>query len=724
MFNGSSTFSKPATKSSLLSSRSATTKRDSLMAELEREKPDPKQIADPQHSTAKRQQRSNAFTSHMAHASLERQLLAAQASKTELEAKLREKDITIERLERDRRWFAEREEKEREEKLQEQSEREEEKRKADLELRQLRSSLATVQENLAKLEDEHSNLSRSHSQSFASYKSQSLVLARQNAALEKEVADLRAIAEERGNTVQDLQQQLDDAHATTDSSAKSSNENENWSVVRDELQRQAGYLRSLESINAKLTTELARYKDRHTSVEVLREEKRTLESKVAIMEGLREKVAKLEAQVEAARQERKDWQVPTQSPHSQIASEAREAADALQAEVQTLKEKVGRREQRTQLAEREARFLQALVASFTAEESAARESPAVDNLSQQRIQHLEESIADYKSENSRLQSALDTAQADNTIGGPKRTRKDLVQEIDAQKVAADEATKSLQEAQKILTQQEDKIETLEQTLFELRGEIGAGNHVPPGMRVLCLSDNPAQQWTDLRQSVMDRLKERKRSAHQTPAESWEVLDKEKKELEEVVKQKEKRLLRLQQVFTAKSAEFREAIASILGLKLAFYPNGQVRVTSIYDLSASFVFQPLTKPGENGEGARMQLIAQGEGGPQDLPQLMRFWVNEEQCIPGFLASVTLECYDKSKREYYNTISVIPLERFGVRISLTQEFILTVWSFFRLMRAQVACVCIGLSRSRHSSPALQCLDGKLAAQSTSKSMMIVV
>jgi septal ring factor EnvC (AmiA/AmiB activator) len=63
----------------------------------------------------------------MANASLERQLLAAQASKTELEAKLREKDIVIERLERDRRWFAEREEKEREEKLQEQSEREEEK---------------------------------------------------------------------------------------------------------------------------------------------------------------------------------------------------------------------------------------------------------------------------------------------------------------------------------------------------------------------------------------------------------------------------------------------------------------------------------------------------------------------------------------------------------------------------------------------------------------------
>ncbi|KIK41019.1 hypothetical protein CY34DRAFT_236280 [Suillus luteus UH-Slu-Lm8-n1] len=699
----------------MLSSRSATTKRDSLMAELEREKPDPKPIADPQHSTARRQQRSNAFTSHMANASLERQLLAAQASKTELEAKLREKDIAMERLERDRRWFAEREEKEREEKLQEQSEREEEKRKADLELRQLRSSLAAVREKLAELEDEHSNLSRSHSQSFASHKSQASVLARQNAVLEKEVADLRAIAEERSDAVQNLQQQLDDAHAVTNSSARSSNENENWSVVRDELQRQAGYLRSLESINAKLTTELARYKDRHASLEVLREEKRTLESKVAIMEGLREKVAKLEAQVEAARQEREDWACRTGESNTssqasislvqnlsalrleharlmeehgantallrrreaelsnvdKIASEAREAVDVLKAEVQTLREKVVRREQRAQLAEREASFLQALVASFTAEESAARESPAVDNLFQQQAQHLEQSIVDYKSENSRLQSALDAAQADNTIGGPKNTRKDLVREIDAQKAAADEARKGLQEAQKSLTQQKDQIETLEQILFELRGEIGAGNHVPPGMRVLCLRDNPAQQWTDLRQSVMDRLKsenealiKRLRELENSgavaadggvlrhdlvPRESWEVLDKEKKELEEMVKQKEKRLLRLQQVFTAKSAEFREAIASMLGLKLAFYPNGQVRVTSIYDLSASFVFQPLTKPGENGEGARMQLIAQGEGGPQDLPQLMRFWVNEEQCIPGFLASVTLECYDKSKRE---------------------------------------------------------------------------
>jgi mitotic spindle assembly checkpoint protein MAD1 len=63
----------------------------------------------------------------MAHASLERQLLQVRSEKVELEAKLRERDSTIEQLEGDRRLLALREQSEREEKQQEQSEREKEK---------------------------------------------------------------------------------------------------------------------------------------------------------------------------------------------------------------------------------------------------------------------------------------------------------------------------------------------------------------------------------------------------------------------------------------------------------------------------------------------------------------------------------------------------------------------------------------------------------------------
>jgi len=39
------------------------------------------------------------------------------------------------------------------------------------------------------------------------------------------------------------------------------------------------------------------------------------------------------------------------------------------------------------------------------------------------------------------------------------------------------------------------------------------------------------------------------------------------------------MLRLRQVFAAKTAEFREALSAILGVKVAFYDNGKVRVMS-------------------------------------------------------------------------------------------------------------------------------------------------
>ena len=50
-----------------------------------------------------------------------------------------------------------------------------------------------------------------------------------------------------------------------------------------------------------------------------------------------------------------------------------------------------------------------------------------------------------------------------------------------------------------------------------------------------------------------------------------------------------------------------------------------------------------------EGMRMQLVGQGEGGPQDLPNLMHYWIEKEQCIPGFMASITLESWEKHKSE---------------------------------------------------------------------------
>ncbi|KAH9946737.1 MAD-domain-containing protein [Amylocystis lapponica] len=692
-------FSTPLNHSSRFV-RSSASKRDSFAAELER---------DPQLSTAKRQQRSQVFTSNLAHASLERQVLAAQTAKVELESKLREKEGVIERLQNDRRWLDEREKAEREEKERERAEHMEEKRKSDSELRALRSALSALREQHADLEDEHASLSRSTSQAVASSKAHISTLVHQVSGLEQELIEYKRIAEERSQAFDDLQAQFDDLNAAQVSLVQRESEEESWVVVREELHRQAEYMRTVEATNAKMASELNVLRERHTSMEVLKEQKRDLERKVQGVEDLREEVVRLEAELEAARRERETWatesvqsSTPSKTPvsvtqnlsnlrlaHARLLeengsnlallrrrevevadadrreTEARAAIEKLQDEVRALKIRVGRSEHAVGLAEREVNFLRAMVASFTAEETSHGEIH-VEEVTTQQVQQLEALVADYRSTMRKLEEEIEGLGGDPMALDGGRARKQLRADLEQEKAAKLEAERALQEAESATEKHLEQIEELEQTLFELRGEIGTGRHLPPGVRVLSLKDNPAQQWFDLSRSSMDRLKGENEALMKrikeleksgatagsrdseglVPRASWEVLEQENKELQQLVKAKDRRLLRLQEVFAAKSTEFRETVGTILGYKLAFYPNGQVRVTSVYDLTAQFVFRPTDTPGE---GSRMTLTHADHNGTQDLPQMMEYWVEREQCIPGFMASVTLECYEKSKNQ---------------------------------------------------------------------------
>ncbi|KAH9896012.1 hypothetical protein C8Q73DRAFT_773799 [Cubamyces lactineus] len=592
--------------------RSNAIKRDSLAAELER---------DPQLSTAKRQQRTQAFSTHMSQAAVERQLAAAQAAKLELESKVREKELVIERLEGDRRYLAEREKEEREEKEREREEYVQYKRKADSEIRSLRSALQTLREQQVDLEEENSSLARSTSQTIATQKSQISTLTHQ-------------LAEDRARAFEELQTQFDELGASQGSF-----------IVREELHRQAAYMRQLQVTNAKLTTELNTLRERQTSVEVLKEQKRELERKVRGAEELRERVVKLEAELDASEEgERRvgtltEPTTPSKTPvsvtqslsalrlaHARLLeehgssvallqhreqelteSQAREA-DAegtikeLRAEVRSLKDRATRSEHKVSLAQRE-------IASFNAEEAAHGEAKTGDGQTQP-IQELEALVKDYKETVADLEKQLADARANPVVAEDKEGKKQLLAELELGAHKETRTREATQGGEAEMEKHLEKIEELEQTLFDLRGEIGAGRHIPPGTRVLCGARGSGGNVS---------------GEELVPRESYEVVVKEKAKLEEELRHREKRLLRLQQVFHAKSAEFREAIAAILG-----------GVTSQYDSMRA-------------GGAKMTLIAQGDGGPEDLPQLMRYWIEEEQCIPCFLASVTLECYEKNKME---------------------------------------------------------------------------
>lgn len=122
----------------------------------------------------------------------------------------------------------------------------------------------------------------------------------------------------------------------------------------------------------------------------------------------------------------------------------------------------------------------------------------------------------------------------------------------------------LKDAEEAVEEGLEKIEELEQKLFDLCGEIGAGRRIPPGTRVLTLKDNPAQREVDLRQATLDRLKGENQalleklaglesgghdasSTDSVPKESWEVMKTEKAELVLALEHKEKRIKRLQEV---------------------------------------------------------------------------------------------------------------------------------------------------------------------------------
>ena len=182
-------------------------------------------------------------------------------------------------------------------------------------------------------------------------------------------------------------------------------------------------MRTLEATNARLSAENAALRERHASIEVLREQKRALERKAQGAEELREKVFRLEAELDAARRERKTWYVyvvrvpltqlsdtvprasenaqpstPSKTPvgvtkaladlrltyarlleehgsttatlkrreaelatAEQRITEAEASVEALQVDVRNLKNEVARKERERELAEREVSFLQAMV---------------------------------------------------------------------------------------------------------------------------------------------------------------------------------------------------------------------------------------------------------------------------------------------------------------------------------------------------------------------------
>ncbi|OXM76822.1 mitotic spindle assembly checkpoint protein MAD1 [Cryptococcus neoformans Bt63] len=125
-----------------------------------------------------------------------------------------------------------------------------------------------------------------------------------------------------------------------------------------------------------------------------------------------------------------------------------------------------------------------------------------------------------------------------------------------------------------------------------------------------------------------------------PRSSYDRLKAEKEELE---KAHAKRLQRLKEIFTHKSKEFLEAVYSLLGWRIKFDESGSdIRLTSMY-----------APKGKNGLTIKFT-SSEGHFGTMQMSGMMarsleesrQFWVVERQSVPGFLAQVTTEMFEKT------------------------------------------------------------------------------
>lgn len=202
---------------------------------------------------------------------------------------------------------------------------------------------------------------------------------------------------------------------------------------------------------------------------------------------------------------------------------------------------------------------------------------------------------------------------------------------------------------------------LDAEVAELMLRLGSGEFNAQRERCLELRGNPAAKIRAVRQEKLDKLElenaallERlaevdpvpenaslgRGGAGLVPRESFDRLASEKAAQEEA---HEKRLRRLKEIFGAKSREFLEAVYSLLGWRIRFDENGaDIRLTSMYAPKGKMGLSLKFTSSEGHFGT----MAMSGGMARGLEEARDFWVIERQSIPGFLAQVTSEMFEKT------------------------------------------------------------------------------
>lgn len=504
-------------------------------------------------------------------------------------------------------------------------------------------------------------------------------------------------------------------------------------VLKRELSDQVNHIRELESTNRDQNAELRHLRKVQRNVEVVEEQKRSLENQLQLMKGLEAELGTLQIQKQILEDERQSWTSLLQendqpagfdSPEAVVKSlvqeriekatlvdklgtvdmqflEKDEAIKALENEKTRLRQEVenlraaggapggapaaaearvrSRLERQRALAVKEVEYLRAQLKTFdTEEETMNAEQSQFDAQKSAQIAELEKIVDVYRGELQKAHEELSKREAlqqeEVQPRGTKRPLSPADSDAESERLAV--LTRKNRKLQESLSKSEQATTLVRKELDAAKSQIKSLKS-KSRTRVLELQDNPTAKCEKIKMSTLRTLRSENqallaqlRGDHAgvkvVPVSTLDSLKLEMQDMERVVADKEKRMRRLKEIWTAKSSEFREAVASLLGYKLDFLPNGRVRVTSMFHLSAAYrhgdsdAASDSRGPGSMGDGEENSIVFDGEngtmkisGGPNSLfameiKHLIKFWVEERKDIPCFLAAMTLDFYDKTTR----------------------------------------------------------------------------
>jgi mitotic spindle assembly checkpoint protein MAD1 len=343
-----------------------------------------------------------------------------------------------------------------------------------------------------------------------------------------------------------------------------SGDEETLALVRKELSQQVEYIRKLEGTNREQGNELKGLRKMARSVEVVEEEKRTLEAKVGMMEDLRRELSEAQLQRRILEDEKKSWtsylenegaegEVTFETPEQMAKAFLQERLERLslvdklgcvqpelivkdenirvledekvrlQDEIDTLRTAAttastpapgdakarARLERQKNLAVKEVEYLRAQMKTFEAEE-AEFNAEQMDEEHTKRVHELESMLEKYRGELQALHAELSSLESQPPatpsqpiLSSPKKRSREEEEEADER---LGSLRRKLRTAQDALTQSEKQSAILEAELKANASQLNSLKETSR-TRVLELRSNPTADAEAIKLSTLRTLRE-------------------------------------------------------------------------------------------------------------------------------------------------------------------------------------------------------------------------